>query len=87
MKTNKKRAEGLWTRADLAAFLNLTPGTVKVYMSCTPDRLPPRAASTEAGVRWDPEVVRAWAAEQPAPVTGVAGRPRKQPKTPRKRKT
>ncbi|CAJ5557625.1 Uncharacterised protein [Burkholderia pseudomallei] len=81
-----KTAEPLWTRNELAAYLGLTVTTVKTYMSREPDRLPPRAATTEGGVRWKPDVVRAWAARQPAPATTPkGGRPRNEIKPPRKR--
>lgn len=81
-----KQVEPLWSRHELAAYLGLSPKTVKIYMSQTPDRLPPRAATTEAGVRWLPDVVRSWAARQPAPATTPkGGRPRNEIKPPRKR--
>ncbi|CAJ4444603.1 Uncharacterised protein [Burkholderia pseudomallei] len=81
-----KTDEPLWTRKEVAAYLGLTEITVKVYMSTKPERLPPRAATTEAGVRWKPDVVRAWAAKQPAPATTPkGGRPRNEIKPPRKR--
>jgi hypothetical protein len=70
--------ETLWTIRELAAYLCYKPPTVATLLSRDPGRLPPRVAAL-GHPRWHPATVRAWAAQQSAPIPAArrAGRPRK----------
>ncbi|HTI02714.1 MAG TPA: hypothetical protein VL752_17325 [Acidisoma sp.] len=62
--TNTDPSHGkLWTIRELAAFLGYTESTVQTLVSKKPSGLPPRVAALYRP-RWDPDVVRAWIAEQ-----------------------
>jgi hypothetical protein len=66
--------EALWTAAELAAFLAVSPHTVTHYASQCPDRLPPRVAAMKVQ-RWSPETCRAWV-NGTLPARPRVGRPR-----------
>ena len=72
------RDDRLWTVTELAAFLRISPQTVRSLISRDPDRLPPRVHALGLP-RWMPSTVRTWAEQQSMKPRSKMGRPRKFP--------
>jgi hypothetical protein len=52
----------LWTKRDVANYLNVTPRTIENYMKLRRNPLPSETDTAVMGLpRFDPEAVRAWA--------------------------